>query len=191
MEEIILNAIERSKGKFRESGFIPGVLYGDGIEAATAVKFDERSLNKVLSNHGNSAKLWININNSKKFGFVKEVQRKFITRTVSHIDVQIVSKDHEIKLQIPINFQGEDSLVNRQLQLQVYKSELSVFGKMALVPDAVTVDVSEMKLGDTITLNNFSLDKLLKIENEDAVYGVIINLRVQPVEDVEVETETK
>jgi len=192
MEEIILDAIERADGKFRESGFVAGVLYGDGIVAATPVKFEEKSLNKVLSKHGNSAKIWVNINNSKKYGFIKEVQRKAMTRTVSHIDVQIVSKDHEIKIQIPITFQGEDSLVVRQLQLQVYKSELNVYGKMALMPDVLTVDVSKMELGDTITLDNFDLDKLLKIENEDVVYGTIINLRVQPVEEVEeVETETK
>jgi len=189
MNEIMLDAIERADGKFRETGFVPGVLYGDGVAAATAVKFEERSLNKLLSSHGNSAKLWININNSKKFGFIKEVQRKPMTRTVSHIDVQIVSKDHEIKLQIPINFQGEDNLINRQLQLQVYKSDITVFGKMASMPDVIDVDVSAMELGDTITSNNFGLDKLLKIDNEDDIYGTIINLRVQPVEAVETETK--
>ena len=27
MDEIILEAIERADGKFRESGFVPGILY--------------------------------------------------------------------------------------------------------------------------------------------------------------------
>lgn len=187
MNENNLEAIVRTDGKFREAGFVPGILYGDGVEAATSVKFEEKALNRLLTSHGNSAKVWININNSKKFGFVKEVQRKHLTRKVTHIDVQIVSKDHEIKMQIPITFTGEDVLRTKQLQLQVYKTEISAFGKMALMPDVVDIDVSEMKLGDTITLSNFGLDKLIKIENSDAVYGTIINLRVQPAETVEAE----
>jgi len=192
MNEITLDAMERADGKFRESGYVAGILYGDGFETATAVKFEEKSLNKLLNSQGNSAKLFININNSKKFGFIKEVQRKRLTRNVTHVDVQIVSKDHEIKIQVPITYKGEDILRTKQLQLQVYKTEITVFGKMALMPDGIDVDVSEMILGDTITLDNLGLDKLLKIENEEAIYGTIINLRVAVDEVVEaVEPEKK
>jgi large subunit ribosomal protein L25 len=189
MDEIILKAIKRADGKFRESGFVAGILYGDGVEAATAVKFEEKALNKVITNHGKNAKLWIEINNSKQFGFIKEVQRKHLTKNITHIDVQIVSKDHEIKMQIPIVFNGEDILKTKLLQLQVYKSEINSFGKMALMPEMVEVNVSEMKLGETITLSNFGLDKLLKIDDEDTIYATVINLKVQPTEAVAVETK--
>jgi large subunit ribosomal protein L25 len=187
MSEIILDATERKNGKFKESGFVPGILYGDGVETATAVKFDEKSLNRILSSNGNSAKLWININNSKKFGFIKEVQRKHLTRNVTHVDIQIVSKDHEIKIQIPVNFKGEDVLKSRQLQLQIHRTELTVFGKMDLMPDSIDIDVSDMNSGDTITINNFGLDKLLKTENEDVVFATVVNLRAQQAEEVETE----
>ena len=193
MEEIILEAIERTEqpGKFRESGYVPGVLYGDGIDVATSVKFEALALKNVLTVHGPNAKVWIKYDNNKKFGFIKEVQKHPVSGSVTHIDVQIVSKNHEIKLQIPISFKGDDDLKHRQLQLQVYKSEITVSGMMALMPDAIYVDVSEKKLGDTITLNNFDLDKQLKVnEKEDTVYGIIINLKNQS-NDAVVETETE
>ena len=189
MEEIILEAIERTKqpGKFREIGFVPGVLYGDSIDVATSVKFEALALKKVLTCHGSNAKVWVKYNNNKKFGFIKEVQKHPVSGSVIHADVQIVSKDHEIKLQIPIVYKGDDDLRSKQLQLQVYKSEITVFGKMALIPDAIYVDVSEKKLGDTITLNNFDLDKQLNVsEKEDEVYGMIINLKNESI-DVDVE----
>ncbi|MHB1393366.1 MAG: 50S ribosomal protein L25 [Clostridia bacterium] len=193
MEEIILEAIERTKqsGKFRESGFVPGVLYGDSVDVATSVKFEAIALKKVLTCHGSNAKVWVKYNDNKRFGFIKEVQKHPVSGSVIHIDVQIVSKDHEIKLQVPIVFKGEDDLKHRELQLQVYKSEINVFGMMALMPDAIYVDVSEKKLGDTITLNNFDLDNQLKVsEKEDSVYGMIINLKNQSI-DATVETETE
>ena len=193
MEEIILEALERRKqpGKFRENGFVPGVLYGDSTIDSISVKFEEAALKKIIATHGTNAKVWIKYKNDNKSGFIKEVQKNRISGSIIHIDVQLVSKDQELKLQIPIVFKGENELKQRQLQLQVYKSEITVIGKIAMMIDAIYVDVSEKQLGDTITLNNLDLDKQLKVsEKEDVVFGVIINLKSQPIEiEIEVETE--
>lgn len=193
MEKIFLEAIERIKqpGRFSESGFLPGVLYGDSVTVATSVKFETQALKKVLASHGVNAKVWIKFKGKEKFGFIKEVQKNPVSGNVTHIDVQIVSKDHEIKIQIPIVFKGEDNLKQKQLKLQIYKSDVTVFGKMALMLDAIYVDVAEKELGDTITLKNFDLDKKLKVsEKEDTVYGVIVNLQIQ-LTDEAVKTKTE
>ncbi|PKL78919.1 MAG: 50S ribosomal protein L25 [Ignavibacteriae bacterium HGW-Ignavibacteriae-4] len=190
MKEVSIQATERIKkpGKFREKGFVPGVLYGDNIAATTSVKFEELALKKVLTDHGSNAKLWIEFNNNRKFGFIKAVQKDAITGRVIHIDVHLVSKEDDLRLEIPIVFKGEDDLKLRQLQLQVYKSEITVFGKMDLMVDAIYVDVSEKMLGDTITLNDLNFDKQLKVsEKEDEVYGIISNLRIQPTDTAAVD----
>lgn len=192
MKEIVLEATERTiqPGKFKESGFVPGVIYGDGV-AATSVKFEKLTLKKILSQHGSNAKVWIKYDNSKKFGFIKEVQKHPVSGIVTHIDVQMVSKDHEIKLQIPINFNGEEELKQKQLQLQILKSEINVFGKMSLMPDLINVDVLEKKLGDTITVTDLKLDKQINVsEKEDTIYGTIINLKIQSADEEDTETKT-
>ena len=188
MKEIILEATDRIKqpGKFKEEGFVPGVLYGDGVDKATSVKFNTIALKKILSSHGSNAKVWINHNNSKKFGFVKEVQKDAVSEKIIHIDVQMVSKDHEIKLQLPIFYRGEEELKNRQLVMQTYKSEIGVFGKMALMPDTIYVDVSDKKLGDTITVSNFNLDSMLEInEKDDLIFGIVVYAKNQGVIEAE------
>ena len=193
MEEITLVALERVKqpGKFKEIGFVPGVLYGDSVTGATSVKFDTIALKKVIAHHGANAKVTIQNGKDKKSGFIKDVQKDAISGAITHIDVQIVSKDHEIKMLVPIVFKGDESLRNIQLQLQVYKSEISVSGKMAVLPEALYVDVSEMKLGETITVKNLDLDKQIKVlDNEDEVYGIVINLIVSPDEEPAEEVET-
>ena len=133
----------------------------------------------------------LNLTTIRNSDLLRKYKKILYSGNVTHIDVQIVSKDHELKIQIPIVFKGEDDLKRRQLKLQVYKSEITVFGKMAMMLDAIYVDVSEKELGDTITLNNFDLDKKLKvIDKEDTVYGIIINLKVQLIDEaVEIKTE--
>ncbi|MBU3112160.1 50S ribosomal protein L25 [Clostridium lacusfryxellense] len=180
MEKVILNAFERTVGnkKFKEEGFIAGVFYGGKVKEATAVKFETVELRKILGKHGSNAKVWIKYGEDTKFGFVKEIQRHPVTAMINHIDVQLVSADQEIKVQLPITFKGEEALLDIQLQLNVYKSEIDVYGNMQLMPDGVSIDVSEKILGDTITMADFDLDAKIKItDNEDEVYAAIVQMK--------------
>jgi len=182
MEDVILNAFERNTQprKFRENGFIAGVIYGDTVKEATSVKFEELPLKRVLAKHGSNAKVWVNFEENKRFGFIKEIQRHPVTARIIHIDVQLVSKDHEIKLHLPIVFKGEESLFSKQLQLHIHKSEIDAFGKMAIMPDSVSIDVSKKVLGDTITIKDFDLDKQIKVnDREDEIYAAITILKEQ------------
>ena len=191
MEKVILDAFERIPGnkKFKEDGFIAGVIYGDNIKEAISVKFELLPLKKILGQHGSNAKVWVKYGEDKKFGFVKAIQRHPVSAKINHIDIQIVSLDHEIKLQLPLSFKGEANLKDNLLQLNVQKSEIDVFGNMALMPDVVSIDVTEKKLGDTITVADFVLDKKIKItDEEDQVYAVIVQIKEQVEEEVE---ETK
>ncbi len=186
MEPIVLNAAKRTakSKKIREEGFIPGVIYGDNVAEADSVKFEETPLKKILDKHGSNVKLWIKCGDNKKFGFIKEIQRHPVSNKIIHLDVQLVSKDHEVKLQIPIIFKGEVALGKRQLQLQMHKSEVDVLSKISLVPEVLNVDVSEKNLGDVITSKDFDLDKQIKIhEKENEVYGTITKLSSKEVEE--------
>ena len=190
MKEVILNAVERTKqrGKFKESGYVRGVIYGDGIET-TSLKFEESALKKTLSYHGPHAKVWVKYGENKKFGFIKEVQRYPVTNKLLHVDVQIVDRDHEIKMEVPIIFHGQDNLERNSLLLQVNKHEVEVLGKMAEVPEEVVLDVAERKLGDAIHLSDLNLGTGFKIlDDDDQIYGTITHLGTLATEEDEEET---
>lgn len=187
MEQIILNVAQRTKKtkKFREEGFVPGVIYGGNSEKAEPIKIQEASLKKILSKHGMNAKLGIQFGNEKKFGFIKEIQRQPVTNKIVHVDVQFVSKDQAVKLQIPIVFKGEEVLRSKQLQLNANKLEAEVLGKIDLMPEVINVDVSEKNAGDTITFKDLNLNESIKTHDKiDEVYATITNLIIEKeVED--------
>lgn len=175
MEEAVLKAEERTEKpkKTRAAGFIPGNLYGAGL-AATTVKFDAAALNRFISKFGSNAKVWVDLNNTQKFGFIKEVQRHPVEGRVIHIDVQLVAQDQEFKLQLPVTFTGIEELEKRQLILLIAKHEAEVVGKANLMPNVISVDVADKELGDTITFQDFGLDKEIKSnEGEEEIYAVI------------------
>lgn len=188
MEQIILNVERRTQKakRLRENGFIPGVIYGNGSREASSVKFEEKALKKILAAHGSSVKLWIKQGDNKKFGFIKEIQRHPVTNKIIHLDVELVSKDHEVKLQIPIIFKGESELLSRGLLLQIHKSEVNVLGKIDLMPEFITVDASDKNSGDIITFQEFNLDKQIKLHDKiNEVYGTITKLPEKPEEESE------
>lgn len=191
MNPTTLDAFERilTKKKFNEEGFIAGVIYGDKVNGAKSVKIEVEPLIKILKKHGSNAKVWIKYGEEKKFGFVKEIQRHPVSANITHIDLQIVSIDHEVKLQLPITFSGEENLIDNLLELKIYKTEMDVFGTMAVMPDYVTVDVADRKLGDSVTIKDFVLDEKIKVtDEEDEVYAAVI-ARKEQAEDEEVIVE--
>jgi len=120
MEEINLKAMPRTEkpNRVRNAGFIPGVL-NDSNTVSTSVQFETVALSRIIAKHGSKAKLWILMDNEKKFGFIKEVQKNLIDGKIIHIVIQLVSKDQEIKMQFPITFRGHLDLEHKHLQLRL------------------------------------------------------------------------
>lgn len=175
MEEVILKAQLRtdSPKKVRLEGFIPGVLNQSDL-TSTSVQFEKTSLNKIVSMHGSNAKIYVEIGNDKKFGFIKEIQKNPLDRKIIHIAIQLVSKDQEVKMMIPILFHGREEIEHRLLQIQVMKAEIEVTGKPASMPDSVIVDVSKMEAGDTVTASLMNLPAEIKVHDAaDEIYAVI------------------
>jgi len=185
LEQVILNVEPREKTakKFKEEGYVPAVIYGNGSEPKS-VKIPEMSLKKMLAVHGQNVKLWVECGEDKKFGFIKEIQRQPVTNKIRHIDIQLVARDKDVKIQIPIIFDGEEALKKIQLQLQIRKAIVEVFGKIDLMPDVIHVDVSKKERNDTITFEAFNLDASLKSsDNEDEVYGTITSFIIEEEEE--------
>lgn len=175
MEVTILKATERSENpkNARKAGFTPGVL-NEHDTTSTSVQFDSAELNKLLVKHGSNAKVWIEMNKKKRFGVIKEVQKSPVEGKVIHVSIQLISKDQEIKMILPITFHGREDLTNRSLELHVTKSEIEVEGKASLMPDTVLIDVSKRALGDIITMVDFVLPKgITMLDAKHETYATI------------------
>ncbi len=192
MVETTIKALERSEkpNKVRSAGFTPGVLNGPGT-ASTTVKFDTLALNKIISKHGTNAKMWVEIGGEKIFGFVKEIQKHPVEGRIIHVAVQLVSKDQEVKMQLPISFHGVSELERRLMKVQVYKAEVEVFGKTAFMPDSLVVDVAEKEIGAEITAADFIVPAELKILDADNEIYAIIKTNVEGSYDEPQEAKTE
>ena len=184
MEELIIKAMPRSEklNIVRKMGCIPGVLNGPGT-ASVSVKFEVLTLTKIITKHGTNAKMWIELESEKKFGYIKEIQRDAVDGKILHVAIQLVETDKEVKILLPINYHGAVELEHKLLQLQIYKSEIEVLGKVTLMPDEAVVDVSKKESGENVTAVDFNLPSGIKIlTSENEIYAIIRNVKSEKVE---------
>ncbi len=188
MEQTTLTAADRQPGKFREEGFIPGIIYGD-TPTSRPVKFEYSPLQKLITRHGSNARVDIDFDNTRKSGFIKEIQRDAVSKKIIHVDIQVVYKDQEVKLNIPIFFDNEDQLTDRRLQLLVYKPTAEVEGTMTSIPDSIRIDVGALEAGESVTVETIELRHQLKVsDKEDTLYAAVIHQPVEEPEPTEQET---
>lgn len=191
MSETILRAEVRNETarKVRGEGYIPGVIYGTGVEDGMAIKFNETELNKALKNQGMNPRMTIMLGEEKKNVLIKDVQRESVKGNILHVDLQAIAADEVIRTTIPVVFEGREEVESRQLLLEVYLFEIEVSGSANIIPDSVTVDVTGKEAGDTVTMADIQLDsRITPITSLDEVLAVVSMPKIESGDDEEDES---
>lgn len=148
----------RSARRLRHERQVPGVVYGLG-EDAVAVSVDASDLRKALTTDaGLNALLDLDVAGKHELAVVKDLQRHPVRREVTHIDFLRVDPDARIEVEIPIHTEGEAEKVHQEDGIAVLRlTSLLVSVKPADIPDEVVVDISEMTMDTTITVDDLEL----------------------------------
>ena len=186
MSQTILRADKRyeSARKVRGQGFVPGVIYGTGVEDGTPIKFKESELNKVLKDQELNPRLTVMLDDEEKNVIIKEIQKDPIKGNVLHVDLQAIAADEVIRTTIPVIFEGREEVENRQLLLEIYLSEVEISGPANIIPGSITIDVTGKEAGDTVTVADIEFNSsITPITPLEEVLAVVT---VPKVEDVDV-----
>ena len=168
MEVIKLTAAKREgsgKGdarKLRETGFIPGILYGPEIDPAS-ISVNTLELGTLYRLEGASSRLIdLNFDNEKngRKVIIREIQRDPVTGVFRHIDLYQVSMTKKLNITARIELVGIPAGVKLGGILQHIIRDLEISCLPSNIPDKIEVDVSEMEIGDSIHVSDISLEKM-------------------------------
>jgi large subunit ribosomal protein L25 len=144
--------------KLRAAGAIPAVVYGGGKESL-ALSVDERALGAVLRRGTNQI---IDLKGGDGFNgrlvLLKDYQRDPLSRRVMHCDFYEVDTKQKIDVQVPIVVTGKSKGVEQQGGvLDVVQREVAVKCLPLAIPDSLTIDVSELDIGDALHISDLVL----------------------------------
>lgn len=175
----------------RESGFIPGVLYGPK-EKPVSVSIDATVFEKVWKEAGETAIVNISGLDSKKDVLIHSVDIHPVTGVPLHVDFYAVIAGQQLDVNIPIEFEGESPAEKVGGVVVKVHHELSIKVAPADLPQHFTVDLGKLEnIGDHITAGEIDLPKsaVLNIDENETIVSITEAKEEEPEEVEEEEVE--
>lgn len=143
--------------RLRYGGSVPAVVYGHGMEPLS-VSVGARELRSVLSTYGINHVLTLDVGGSKHLVLAREIQRHPVRRTLAHVDFQVVRRDEVVHAEVPVVLVGEAEKVQRERGiLEHLLNTLAIRSTPEQIPSEITLDVSEMDIGDALRVRDLVL----------------------------------
>jgi large subunit ribosomal protein L25 len=164
----------RSSTRMRTDGLVPAVVYGLGRDSV-AVSVPWPDLRRALTTEaGLNALITLDVDGQKDLAIIKDLQRHPIRRNVLHVDFLRVDPDAGVAVEVPLVLVGEAKKVEgrRGIVDQPLKS-LTVKAKPADIPSQIEIDITELDLGESITVATLTLPNGVTTEVEDSVQLVL------------------
>ena len=166
--ELTAEARERvGKGSARElrrNGRVPAVIYGDK-QAALSISLDYKELYYKI--HGGGflhTVATIDVKGDKIRVLPKDYQLDPVKDFPTHVDFLRVSANSRIKVEIPVHFVNQDTSVGlkRGGILNIVRHEVEFLCPVDAIPDAITVDLATVDIGQSVHISAVKLPEGLK-----------------------------
>ncbi|HWK17316.1 MAG TPA: 50S ribosomal protein L25 [Solirubrobacteraceae bacterium] len=181
----------REARRLRRQGFVLGVVYGGG-EDPLAFKIDARTLRLALAHAG--AVLDLIIDGAKGNPVVlKELVRHPVNGETLHVDLLRVRLDQAIQATVTLELTGADDApgIRDGGVLEHSTRELTIEALPGDIPDSIQHDVSEMNIGDTLTLASvLAPPNVTLVDDPETVVATLSAPRLQTEDSDEIESET-
>lgn len=184
MAEIILNASVRqtvSKGdvkKLRRSGKIPGVFYYKKLEPQV-IEVNEASLKPlVYTSEAHIVSLHIE-GQEEKACILKDIQFDPVTERIVHFDLQGITKDETLEIEVPVVYIGSAAGIKKGGLLQTTLHKLHIECLPIDVPQHIQIDISNLELGSAIHVSDIKSDKYKILNPEESVIVSVVAPKVE------------
>ncbi|AWV08037.1 50S ribosomal protein L25/general stress protein Ctc [Marilutibacter maris] len=172
MSEHSLKAVSRSdegKGasrRLRHAGVIPAIVYG-GKSAPKSIQLDHEPTWLAQQNEWfYSSIIDLEIDGKSEKVLLRDMQRHPYKQLIMHLDFQRVTAGQALRTRVPLHFANEDKSPAGKAADVVVTHELNEIEISCLpknLPEFIEVDLSELKLGETIHLSELKLPKGVEI----------------------------
>ncbi|MGI6605249.1 MAG: 50S ribosomal protein L25 [Firmicutes bacterium] len=175
----------------RAAGWVPVVLYGEGVDGSLALTVEQGRLEKLLSTNAEGSIVTVKVEGEAEFpAMIKEVQYHPVRGTVRHVDFQGISLSKELKTVVPILLSGTPVGVREGGVMQHQLREVEVECLPQDLPEHIEADISHLGIGDVLFVRDLVIPAGVKILSDgEEVIVTILAVRAASAEEEEGEQE--
>jgi len=136
--------------KLRRDGFIPGVVYGHGVEPIS-ISLDKADFMKLYKKSFNELVFYeVQYAGKEYHTLLKERQMHPVSREILHVDFMVIPPHQMIDVEVPLKFVGTPigtkeggfmDIVQRMLRIQCVEDA---------IPEDIEVDISHLIVGEAL-----------------------------------------
>jgi large subunit ribosomal protein L25 len=178
METKVVNASPRTlfgksgRNLLKSQAKVPGIFYANKVEPI-AIEALENSINQLYFTP-KSYLISLQIDGVETHQCVlKDVQVDPVTDRIIHFDMYGLTKGEKVTIEVPVKYEGSPVGVIQGGQLQINLHKLSIQCLPKDLPNALMVDVSQLRLGHSFHIGKLDYPNITILHPEDTVLCAI------------------
>jgi large subunit ribosomal protein L25 len=178
----------RKVNNLRKEGWIPGIIYGHGEESKPIMIAEEELKATLHKLHSEATLITLDYEGKELQVLMREISRNPLTEKPLHVDFQHIHEDEEINVHVILDFEGKPIGVEEGGVLNIEHRDLVVRCLPKDIPESIVVDVSSLKIGDSIHIRDLNIPEGAKVEEDPS--STVVNIlsprkivEVAPVEE--------
>lgn len=152
--------------ELRATGNVPAVVYGYKTEARS-IAVSERELIKTLRVTGRNGVMKLQLDDREVNVVLNDYQTDVLKGTITHADFLAIDMSEELEVSVQINLVGQSIGEKDGGVLQQPNWEIDIKVQPSDIPEQYDVDISELNIGDTLTVAEIRGKSKYEIVNED------------------------
>jgi large subunit ribosomal protein L25 len=184
MEKTKLKASERKDftkstvKKFRKEGLIPGVFYSKN-NTPIHINVVDRTINPLVFT-AKTHLISLELEGHEEYEcIIKDVQFDPVTDRVIHFDLLGLTKGEKIILAIPVQLIGTPVGVKEGGVIQHVMHKIEVECLPRNIPEHITIDVTGLKLGDSIHIGDLNYEDIEFIDSKESLIVQVTHPKIK------------
>ena len=160
--------------KMRKGGNVPCILYGGSEQLNFMV--EEKQFSKLLYTP-DAYLVSLDINGKQAKAIVQDAQFDRVTDKILHVDFMEAVPGKYLTVKIPVVTHGSPVGVKKGGKLQTKIRRLTVKGLVDDLPDHITLEVTNLELGQSVLVKELNYDKLKFLDPQNAAVVTVRTTR--------------
>jgi len=160
--------------KMRKAGNVPCILYGGSEQLNFMV--EEKQFSKLLYTP-DAYLVSLDINGKQAKAIVQDAQYDRVTDKILHVDFMEAVPGKYLTVKIPVVTHGSPVGVKKGGKLQTKIRRLTVKGLVDDLPDHITLEVTNLELGQSVLIKELNYDKLKFLDPQNAAVVTVRTTR--------------
>ncbi len=139
--------------RLRRAGKVPCILYGRGTDNV-ALTTTRDAVHELLDAHTHIVRL--QLGEVAQTALVREMTWDHLGEHVQHMDFVRVAMEDEVKVSVPLEFEGDPAGLHTGGVIEVLISDLDVRCRVDAIPEKIMVDISALEIGDGVHVDGLA-----------------------------------